>query len=255
MLILQFIKSQTFFVLRISSMGLMISLPPDSFAEKVANSTSSETRLYDSSLSASEQHSATLWQLTSKEWNHYKTLMQGPRGIWSPNLDPLSVLGIAATTDSERSYYAEKLAKLERARLQQELRFEVAYQQAQKKLFGNVPLFANNQPFANREPISQQRKLYFVKLPCPSCKQQLASLLSSINSHPLDIYLQRENGVMTDVEIRQWATQMGIPTKLVINQQVTLNHDKGLAKQVGVKHFPVLMKKRDQGNSKTGIKP
>jgi len=255
MLILQFIKSQTFFVLLVSFMVVMISLPPDGFAEKVSNSTSSETRLLDSSLSASDQHSATLWQLTHKEWKHYQSLMDGPRGIWSPDLDPLSVLGIAATTDSERTYYAEKLAKLERARLQQELRFEVAYQQAQKKLFGNVPLFANNQPFANREPTLQQRKLYFVKLPCTSCKQQLVSLLSSINSHPLDIYLQRENGVMTDADIRQWATQVGIPTKLVINQQVTLNHDKGLAKQSGVKHFPTLMKKRDQGNSKVGIKP
>ncbi len=255
MLILQFIQSRTFFVLLVSFMVVMISLPPDGFAEKVSNSTSSKTQLLDTSLSASELHSAKLWQLNTKEWEQYKSLMQGPRGIWSPGLDPLSVLGIAATSDFERTYYAETLAKLERARLQQELRFEVAYQQAQKKLFGNVPLFANNQPFANREPSTQQRKLYFVKLPCPSCKQQLASLLSSINSHPLDIYLQRENEVITDAEIRQWATQMDIPAQLVINQQVTLNHDKGLAKQVGVNHFPALMNKRDQGNSKAGIKP
>lgn len=131
--------------------------------------------------------------------------MQGPRGIWSPDLDPLSVLGIAATSDSERTYYAEKLAKIERARLKQELRFEAAYQRTQKKLFGNVPLFDNNQPFAHREANShpsQQRKLYFVKLPCTDCKQQLVSLLSNINTHPLDIYLQREKGVVTDVEIR-----------------------------------------------------
>lgn len=249
------IPSQVFFVLFISVMGVAISLPPNSFAEKVGNSTTSETRLTTTDFSESGLQSAKLWQLSRKEWKRYQSLMQGPRGIWSPDLDPLSVLGIAATTDSERIYYAEKLAKLERARLQQELRFEAAYQQVQKKLFGHVPLFANNHPFAHKEPATEQRKLYFVKLPCDRCKQQLASLLTGINSHPLDIYLQGENGSMTDTQIRQWATQMGIPAKLVINQQVTLNHDKGLAKQAGVKHFPALMKKRDQGNTKTGAKP
>ena len=39
------------------------------------------------------------WGLQPQEWARYRELMDGPLGIYSPNLDPLSALGIEARTD------------------------------------------------------------------------------------------------------------------------------------------------------------
>src|SRR3546814_471820 len=47
------------------------------------------------------------WGLQPQEWARYRELMDGPLGIYSPNLDPLSALGIEARTDEERRRYAE----------------------------------------------------------------------------------------------------------------------------------------------------
>ena len=37
---------------------------------------------------------ASNWGLQPQEWARYRELMDGPLGIYSPNLDPLSALGI-----------------------------------------------------------------------------------------------------------------------------------------------------------------
>ena len=50
---------------------------------------------------------ASDWGLQPQEWARYRELMDGPLGIYSPNLDPLSALGIEARTDEERRRYAE----------------------------------------------------------------------------------------------------------------------------------------------------
>ena len=42
---------------------------------------------------------ASDWGLQPQEWARYRELMDGPLGIYSPNLDPLSALGIEARTD------------------------------------------------------------------------------------------------------------------------------------------------------------
>ncbi|MGH8490233.1 MAG: hypothetical protein ACREXS_15530, partial [Gammaproteobacteria bacterium] len=34
------------------------------------------------------------WGLTGEDWQRYERLMTGPRGIWSPHLDPVTALGV-----------------------------------------------------------------------------------------------------------------------------------------------------------------
>ncbi len=58
------------------------------------------------------------WGLRAEDWSRYRTLMQGPLGIYSPNLDPLTALGIEARSDEERRRYAELQVQAEARRVQ-----------------------------------------------------------------------------------------------------------------------------------------
>src|SRR5476651_555518 len=57
--------------------------------------------------SSNQTELAREWGLTPQEWTRYQTVMDGPRGIYSPGLDPLTALGIEATSAEERRRYAE----------------------------------------------------------------------------------------------------------------------------------------------------
>src|SRR5690348_827256 len=45
--------------------------------------------------------------LNTEEWVRYREVMRGPLGIFSPNLDPLTALGIEARSVEERRHIAE----------------------------------------------------------------------------------------------------------------------------------------------------
>ncbi len=62
--------------------------------------------------------------------------MEGPRGIQSPGLDPLTVLGIEARTDAERRVLAlKKWVKAEYERTEKELAFQREVNAARKRLY------------------------------------------------------------------------------------------------------------------------
>lgn len=63
------------------------------------------------------------WKLTEKEWQRYEMLKKEKRGLFSPNLDPLTLLGIEARTYEERRYFAELVVKQEFQRVEAELAF------------------------------------------------------------------------------------------------------------------------------------
>jgi len=65
---------------------------------------------------SSDTQLAQQWGLRDDEFARYRELMQGPLGIYSPNLDPLSALGIEARTDEERRRYAELQVQAEARR-------------------------------------------------------------------------------------------------------------------------------------------
>ena len=55
-------------------------------------------------------------------------------GIYSPNLDPLSALGIEARTDEERRRYAELQVQVEARRVEKLLAYQRAYDEAWQRL-------------------------------------------------------------------------------------------------------------------------
>ena len=45
-------------------------------------------------LGRSDSEQAKNWGLTEQEWTRFEKIQTGPRGFWSPNLDPLTALGV-----------------------------------------------------------------------------------------------------------------------------------------------------------------
>src|SRR5258708_21620004 len=107
------------------------ALAQDSHATESRIAQSQARPAADSGL---EEHQARDWGLQAEEWARYRRLMQGPTGIYSPNLDPLTALGIEARSDQERRHYAELQVQAEARRVEKTLAYQRAYDQAWKRL-------------------------------------------------------------------------------------------------------------------------
>jgi len=170
---------------------------------------------------------AEQWRLSMDEWEAYQTLMKGPRGIWSPNLDPITVLGIHAETDAERRRYAELLVMIEFERVEQELKFQQAYDEAARQLFPSLmPIQTTVSTTAS--PLLGANRVAFVGSidgqRCPTCRTELARRLHAHRdpSTPvLDLFLE---DAADDQALRAWAVAQGIDPKAVIAGRITLNH-------------------------------
>lgn len=86
-------------------------------------------------LERSSTAQAATWGLSEQEWSRFEQIQAGPRGFWSPNLDPLTALGVEAETDQERQRYAELQVTLEAKRAERELAYQNAYTAAWASCF------------------------------------------------------------------------------------------------------------------------
>ncbi|PUB48288.1 TIGR03759 family integrating conjugative element protein [Pseudomonas sp. GV047] len=174
-------------------------------------------------LGRSHSEQAASWGLTEQEWTRFEQSQAGPRGFWSPNLDPLTALGVEAQTDQERQRYAELQVALEAKRAERELAYQNAYTAAWAKLFpGLLPI----QGMASPSPASSAvvpRQALFVEDDCPACTAEAQRLQGSNTA--FDIYLVGSQG--EDKRVRSWARQADIDPGKVQRQQITLNHDRG----------------------------
>ncbi|MBN6079258.1 TIGR03759 family integrating conjugative element protein [Aggregatibacter actinomycetemcomitans] len=183
-------------------------------------------------LTSSEQQSkrsAGEWGLSEDEWSRYQKIMkEGSRGIWSPNLDPLTTLGIEASSDAERMKYARLLARKEYERVEKELRFQLTYDAVFKELYPNItPIRADTDTTTSTNTLNNTsgRLLFFTRTDnCPKCETALNKLLTS--NRKVDIYLIDSEG--NNNKIQDWAVTHHIDVNKVRNRQITLNHDNGL---------------------------
>ena len=177
-----------------------------------------------------EEAQAKRWHLSTQEWDEYKTLMQGPRGIWSPNLDPVTVLGIHAETDADRKRYAELLVTIEFERVEKELLFQRAYDEASRRLFPNVPPVATVAAEQTAAPASGSERIAFVGSidpnRCPTCRKELVLLMKTRarENATLDLFL---SDASNDDAIRTWAHEQGVSPEDVSSGRITLNHAPG----------------------------
>lgn len=196
----------------------------------VALSTSAqviETEIERTETVLTQEALADQWDLSIDEWDAYRTLMAGPRGIWSPNLDPVTVLGIHAETDAERQRYAELLILIEFERVEQELKFQQAYDEAARRLFPNLMPVQAATSTTVPPGIGAERVAFVGSIDsarCPTCRSELARLLRAHRDPAapvLDLFL---DDATDDQDLRDFATAQGIDPKAVIAGRITLNH-------------------------------
>lgn len=169
------------------------------------------------------------WGLTGDEWQRYQTLMNGPRGVYSPGLDPLTALGIEARTSEERRRYAELQVKAERERVDKELAYQRAYDQAFAALYpAEKIIHITSNPMSPAPAVqplikAAARLAIFVKDNCPPCIARTKDLQAT--RQPFDLYFVGSQG--EDIKIRRWALKAGIEPARVRTREITLNHDEG----------------------------
>lgn len=192
----------------------------------MGNPVTTQSRTQDTQsapLGRSDSEQAASWGLTEQEWTRFEQIQAGPRGFWSPHLDPLTALGVEAQTDQERQRYAELQVALEAKRAERELAYQNAYTAAWAKLFpGLLPI----QGMASPSPASSAvmpRQALFVEDHCPACTAEAQRLQNSDTA--FDIYLVGSQG--EDERVRSWARQAAVDPTKVQRRQITLNHDRG----------------------------
>ncbi|EOE0842255.1 TIGR03759 family integrating conjugative element protein [Ectopseudomonas hydrolytica] len=174
---------------------------------------------------AAEQQ-ARDWGLNTEEWTRYRDLMQGPLGVYSPHIDPLTALGIEARSDQERQHYAQLQVAAEAQRVEKLLAYQRAYDDAWQRLHADMPrvILPDAGPaFSPAVTAANGRPALFVKEACPACDQ--AALQLQAAGRAFDIYVV-DSGA-DDARIRAWALRIGIDPAKVRSGQVTLNHDAG----------------------------
>ncbi|CAB3647913.1 TIGR03759 family integrating conjugative element protein [Achromobacter pestifer] len=165
------------------------------------------------------------WGLRAEEWGRYKELMEGPLGIYSPNLDPLTALGIEARSDEERRRYAELQVEVEARRVEKTLAYQRAYDAAWQRLHPSMQRVSLPDVTVAAAPVpaGPERLAVFVKDGCAPCGAVVQQLQAS--SAEFDLYMVGSRG--DDARIRDWAKLTRIDPGKVRGGAITLNHDAG----------------------------
>jgi integrating conjugative element protein (TIGR03759 family) len=152
--------------------------------------------------------------------------MQGPLGIYSPNLDPLSALGMEARSDEERRRYAELQVQAESRRVEKLLAYQRAYDEAWQRLQPGsqrvtMPDVSTGQ--AGSAASGSGRTAVFVRENCAPCEQIVQRLQTAGSA--FDIYVVGSRG--DDTRIRELARRSKVDPARVLARTITLNHDGG----------------------------
>jgi integrating conjugative element protein (TIGR03759 family) len=222
----------------LGSLSMLMLLPPSKAlaqSNRAIESHITHSQAQSSVDAKLEEHLARDWGLKAEEWTRYRQIMQGPLGVYSPNLDPLSALGIEARSDEERRRYAELQVQAEGRRVEKLLAYQRAYGDAWKRLYPTLSPVSPSAPGApTRAPMNvtagaQERLAVFIKDNCTACEQRVKQLQGSGRAFDLYMVGSRQD----DTRIRQWAARVGIDAAKVRDRTVTLNHDAGRWLSIG----------------------
>lgn len=225
-------------VMLIALLPHMVHATPD-----ITRTTTDTAVAQVSDIKQSSLESAARWGLDETEWARFKDLMEGPLGLQSPHLDPLSALGIEARDDAERTRYAELQVQMETARVTKLLAYQNAYDQAYKRLYPDVLPVNLIGTAAQVSPVTaNDRAAVFVTLDCKACDELIKRMQGT--HQPFDIYLIDSHG--NDDRIRTWARKSAIDPAKVRSRQITLNHDQGRWVRLdGQGDFPTVMRQHN----------
>lgn len=209
-------------------------------AARQAETVTSQVQQTQTDNSARE---SAVWGLSDTQWQQYRDVMKGPRGVQSPGIDPVLALGLEAESAAERRHMAELWVKQEYQRVEKELAFQREVDAAWKRLYpGVLPVNMGNATGVAHD--THGRLALFVRREnCPQCDARLNAVLA--DNRPVDIYLVDSGG--SDDVIRQWALAHHIPVDRVRSRQITLNHDNGNWLKFGQGRMPVVLQQGEGG--------
>lgn len=182
------------------------------------------------------QEMAKQWAIEPVDWVRYRELMAGPRGAWSPNADPLTVLGAGARNDAERRRFADAFVVMEFERVRAELEFQREVNRAWQRNFPGRLRLANmktgkkrskGKPSQLAQYANIQRYALVLESDCAGCLavvDQYVSLAKSsqLNDFAVDIYIRKTN--QDDNRLRRWVAANQIPVELIRDSKLTVNH-------------------------------
>lgn len=189
---------------------------------------------------------STEWGLTYQEWLRYQQVMaQKQRGLWSPGLDPLTALGVSAESTSERKRFAELYVRAEFVRVRQELAFQMAVDDAWKRLYPDTPRLLDVAR-SETDLLPSDRYAVVVSSDCLTCedviKNRLQRLADSRSDQPIDVHLVGTGG--DDAKLRTWVKQHRWFADALKAKRATLNHGEQFAE---LSQFPVVYAKKEGG--------
>ncbi|MEO9332764.1 MULTISPECIES: TIGR03759 family integrating conjugative element protein [Gammaproteobacteria] len=214
--------------------ALALSAPQSLLAQQsqAAATNVAPSRERPAPIARSDEDQARDWGLRPEEWVRYRELMQGPLGLSSPNLDPLTALGIEARSDEERRRFADLQVQIEARRVEKLLAYQRAYDAAWQRLAPGMQRV--NLPGAGAAPPgmtqADERIAVFIKDACSGCDETVQRLQAEGAS--FDIYVVGSRG--DDARIREWARRTRIDPAKVRSGHITLNHDGGRWLSLGV---------------------
>jgi len=220
------------------ALGLLVTLlsiaPQTVLAQRsqTAATNVAPSREWPARITRSDEDVARDWGLRPEEWSRYRELMQGPLGLSSPNLDPLTALGIEARSDEERRRFAELQVQIEARRVEKLLAYQRSYDAAWQRLAPgmqrvNLPGAGAAAPGMGQ---ASARTAVFIKETCLGCDETVQRLQAE--GATFDIYVVGSRG--DDARIREWARRTRIDPTKVRSGHVTLNHDAGRWLSLGV---------------------
>lgn len=159
---------------------------------------------------------ARAWSLEESDWTRYQSLMAGRRGLWTPDADPLLVLGAHARNPAERRRFAEAYVVAEQARVAGELAFERAVGEAWARLHGGEALFASA-ALPDVDDVAAQRFAVALNADCVPCRALAERYWRA--GRPVDFHVLGTGG--RDDALRDWVRGLDVD---VSRSGVTVNH-------------------------------
>lgn len=222
--------------------GLLVSsVASFATAQAIVTPNTLHSREQSASLEPADEQQAKDWELQTDEWVRYRNLMKGPLGVYSPDLDPLTALGIEARSEDERRRYAELQVQVEARRVEKLLAYQRAYDDAWKRLYPTLqPISLSDTNTSVLIPDDPDRLAVFVRDNCPACKHRVKQLQTAGTA--FDLYLVDSQN--DDTLIRTWAKHAGIDPAKVRSRVITLNHDAGHLLSLGLPgELPAILRK------------
>lgn len=200
-------------------------------AQEAVPSTEVETPTVSSTTERQEEAPWKPWGLTREDWSRYQSIMKGPRGRWTPDISPVSALGIHAISETDRMRYAELAAKQDWERLMAERAWYLAYKVAKDRYFGErLKELAARQKSLSNVTASDHLVLFTDDQCDPKCRRALATARDT--GANIDVYFV---GVSSRDTIGRWAKANRIsPEQVNQTQQFTLNIDSGMFQRIAL---------------------